>query len=146
MEFDPSLKPLSQDLRDRVIAALEAGDATQQQIAQRFRVSLSWVKKIWTRYGATGSAAARPNGGGPTPKLTTQHKALLADLVKEQPDATLAELKERTGAPVSQGWLCRVLQQLGLPRKKKACAPPSKSVRTWSKRAKPGGPSIRKPQ
>lgn len=98
---------------------MEAGDATQEHIAQRFRVSLSWVKKIWARYCATGSAAACPHGGGPIPKLTEQHKALLADLVAQQPDATLAELKERVGAPVSPGWLCRVLQKLNLPRKKK---------------------------
>ena len=113
------LKAYSQDLRDRVIAALEAGDATQKQIAQRFSVSPNWVKKIWARWRATGSAAALPHGGGPTPKLTPTHKQRLAELVGEQPDATLAELKERSGAPVSQGWLCQILDKLELRRKKK---------------------------
>jgi transposase len=125
-----------------VIAALEAGEATHELIARRFDVSLRWVQKIWARWRASGSAAVLPHGGGPTPKLTPAHRERLAQLVAEQPDATLAELKERSGAPVSRGWLCRVLQGLGLARKKKAFAPPSRNARTSSKPAKRGGPSI----
>ena len=129
-----------------MIAALEAGDATQEQVAQRFGVSRPWVKKIWARWRATGSAAALPHGGGPTPKLTEPHKQRLAELVAEQPDATLAELQERSGAPVSRGWLCQILNKLELRRKKKAFGPPSRIAKTSSRNARTGGPSIKGPQ
>jgi transposase len=137
------LKPYSQDLRDRVIAALKAGDATQEEIAKRFSVSRNWIKKIWARFRATNSAAALPHGGGPIPRLTPLHKEELTRLVAEQPDVTLAELKERLDVPVSQGWLCRMLQKLGLPRKKKAFMPPSRSARMSRKNAHSGSRSIR---
>ena len=110
----------SQDLRDRVIAACQAGEESQEKIARRFAVSLRWVKKIWSRHRATGSSAALPHGGGPAPKLTPAHQAQLEQLVAEQPDATLEELKERSGAPVSLGRLSRVLRRMRLPRKKKS--------------------------
>lgn len=137
------MQPLSQDLRDRVIAALEAGDATHEQIAQRFQVSLRWVQKIWARFRATGSSAALPHGGGPTPKLTESHKQRLGELVAEQPDATLAELRERSAAPVSRGRLSQVLGKLGLVRKKKAFVPPNRTARTCAKPASSGGRNIK---
>ena len=58
------MKPYSQDLRERVIAALEAGDGTQAEIADRFRLSKSTVEKWWARWQATQSCAALPRRMG----------------------------------------------------------------------------------
>jgi transposase len=109
----------SQDLRVRVIAACQAREQSQEKIAQRFQVSLSWLKKIWHRQRATGSSAALAHGGGATPKLTPAQTERLRQEVAAQPDATLAELRERSGAPVTPSRICEVLSGLGLPRKKK---------------------------
>jgi hypothetical protein len=42
--------------------------------------------------------------------------------VAAQPDATLTELRERSGAPVTPSRICQVLSGLGLPRKKNRAA------------------------
>jgi transposase len=59
--------------------------------------------------------------------------------VQEQPDLTLAELAERlcnaTGIRASVPTLCRVLQQLDLPRKKNPSMPPSAIPRKFARRA-----------
>jgi transposase len=58
------MRPYSEDLRERIIAALEAQDGSQAEIAERFAVSLSFVAKLWRRWRTSGSCAPRPHGGG----------------------------------------------------------------------------------
>ena len=57
--------PYSIDLRERVLMAVDAGEGTQEQIAERFRVSARWIRKLLARRAATGSIAPEPNRGGP---------------------------------------------------------------------------------
>ena len=58
------MKTYSMDLRERVVAACDAHDCTRQQIADRFSVSISWVRDLMRRLRDTGSIAPRPRGGG----------------------------------------------------------------------------------
>jgi len=51
-------------LRERIIAALEANEQTQPEIAERFGVSVSTVEKLWKRWRSTGLCAALPHAGG----------------------------------------------------------------------------------
>ena len=104
------MKPYSQDLRDRIIQALEAGNASQPAIAARFCVSLSFVEKLWQRFRRSGSSAAQPHAGGrrralPEP-LTLRRRE-----VAHQPDATRAAWRERIaaapGPQVSAATICR---------------------------------------
>lgn len=117
------MKPYSQDLRERVIAALEAGDETQTEIAERFRISKSTVEKWWARWQATDSCAALPLSHGPTRTLQACEAVIRAEVGK-QPDVTLAELCERVAThcmvSASPSMMCRTLQHLNLPRKKVA--------------------------
>jgi transposase len=100
----------SQDLRDRIMQALQAGDASQPAIAARVCVSLSFVEKLWQRLRRSGSSAAKPHAGGRRRALT-DHTALLRREVEQQPDATLEEWRERIAAAqgprVSSATLCR---------------------------------------
>ena len=57
------MKPYSQDLRDRIITALEAGTETQRAIAERFGVRGSFVEKCCQRWRRSGSRAAKPHAG-----------------------------------------------------------------------------------
>src|SRR5262249_25070345 len=82
------------------------------------------------RRRTTGSFAALPHAGGPAPKMDPDRRARLAVLVAGQPDATLAELRDRLGAPVHVSPLCRALARLGLTVKKKAGGPPSRTALT----------------
>jgi len=122
------MKPYSQDLRDRIITALEAGTETQHAIAERFCVSGSFVEKLWQRWRRSGSSAAKPHAGGRRGALT-DHLERLRTEVAQQPDATLAELRDRVvaaqGPRVSPATICRALQRLRLPRKKSRSMPRS---------------------
>ncbi len=122
------MRPYSQDLREKVVRALEEQAETQEEIADRFAVSLSFVAKLWRRWRETGSCAALAHAGGRARSLK-DHEAVLRQAVAAQPDVTLAELRERVaaaGAPVVVlATLCAELQRLGLPRKKSRSTPAS---------------------
>src|SRR5262245_51188248 len=100
----------SYDLRQRVVRACDEGRGTRQQIADLFGVSAAWIRRLLQRRRQTGSFAAKPHAGGPPPKMTPQRRQRLVVLVSEQPDATLAELRDRLGAPVHLSTVARALQ------------------------------------
>jgi transposase len=114
------MKPYSLDLRERVIAALKAGE-TQAAVAARFSVHKSTVEKWWYRQRDTSSCAALPHASGPQRTLQACDDFIRAE-VKRQPDATLDELcarvQEDRGVSASPSMMCRELQHLELPRKK----------------------------
>ncbi len=116
------MRAYSQDLRERIVTALEAHTMSRAQVAQTFSVSRSFVQKLGRRWQSTGSVSALPHGGG-RPRTLAPEQARIRRAVKRQPDATLAELCERieqAGGPASSpSMMCRELQRLDLPRKKK---------------------------
>src|SRR5512136_798920 len=116
------MKPYSQDLRKRVITALKAGE-TQAAVAARFSIHKSTVEKWWYRQRDTGSCAALPHASGPQRTLQACDDVIRAE-VKRHPDVTLDELcarvQEERGVSASPSMMCRELQHLGLPRKKKS--------------------------
>jgi putative transposase len=114
--------PFSDDLRTRIIRFYEAhDDYTQEEIADHFGVSLSFLEKLLRRWRTTGNSAALPHGGGNSRTLK-DHQENLRQLVAAQPDITLAELQQHFAdnfaLRVSQPTLCRDLQSLRLRRKK----------------------------
>jgi transposase len=113
------MRPYSLDLRQRVAATVDEHQGTQCQVAGRFRVSPSFVARLLRRRRLTGSLAPKPHGGGQPPALTQGDLQRLRELVQQQPDATLEELRRRLGASCSLAAICRALKELGLPRKKK---------------------------
>jgi transposase len=82
-------KACSQDLRERVLEAVEMG-ASRREAAERFEVSPSSAVKWMQRWRETGSIAAKPNGGSISP--LEQHASWLLKLIEEQPDLTLDEI------------------------------------------------------
>jgi len=84
-------KACSEDLRARVIEAVEAG-GSRRGAAKRFAVSASSAVKWVARWRRTGSAAAKPAGGSRSP--LEAHAGLLLGLLAEQPDRTLVELRD----------------------------------------------------
>ena len=122
------MRAYSQDLRAKIIAALEGQEETHSEIAERFMVSLSFVEKLWQRWRTTGRCAAKPHAGGPQRRLR-EHAATLQGAVAERPDATLEEVRDHlghaTGVWVSPATSCRELQRLRLPLKKSPSTPPS---------------------
>src|SRR3954470_16485873 len=113
------MTPYSQDLRQRILETIERGEGSLRQIARRFLVSLSFVTRLLQVQRSTGSPRPRPHGGGNPGKLSPQDLERLRELVRQQPDATLEELRQRLGVACSTMTISRALRQLGLPRKKK---------------------------
>jgi transposase len=113
----------SQDLRERVIAAVKAGEQSLSQIARTFGVSESTVDKWSRRWRETGQVAAKPWAGGPQRALRECAAVIQAE-VRKQPDLTVVELCEQveaaTGVKASQSMMSRELARPKLPRKKRA--------------------------
>src|SRR3954452_21750257 len=78
------------DLRERVVAAVDAG-MPQPQAAARFAVSLRTVERDLARRRAAGSLAATEPRHWAEPKVRQQLHASLRDRFDAAPDATLAE-------------------------------------------------------
>src|SRR3954449_1376263 len=111
--------PYSRDLRERVAAAVDQGEGSQREIARRFRVSLSFVVRLLQRRRATDSLDPKPHGGCPPPALGAEDRQRLDELIREQPDATLEQLRQRGGFTCSLTTLWRALRRRDLTRKKK---------------------------
>jgi transposase len=87
----------SHDLRERVVAVVEAG-VSRRRAARQFKVGVSTVIRWAARLAATGSYAALPSGGDHKSKAVETHKDWLLDLVKAEPDLTLSEIHIRLQA------------------------------------------------
>jgi transposase len=116
-------KPLSQDLRDRVMTRVSSG-RSRRSAARDFCVSASFSVKLAQRVAATGSTApakqGRPVGTG---KLAP-HRDTLIGWVEAEPDMTMGELAAKleaaTGVKVHPSALSRLLLGAGFSFKKNA--------------------------
>jgi len=110
----------SLDLRERVVAAVAAGESCRK-VAGVFQVSVASVVKWSQRSRATGSAAARPMGGHRPYALAGERDWLLGRIA-DQPDVTLralvAELAAR-GIKVSYYAVWHFFEHEGISFKKK---------------------------
>jgi transposase len=114
--------PLSQDLRQRIVHAVEGGSPIRQA-ARRFAVSASAAIKLMRRVRQTGSTAPAKIGGYRRP-LLEKHADDLRTLVLSQPGITLREVK---AALAARGIVVKALStiadrlhRLGLSHKKRA--------------------------
>ncbi len=114
------------DLRERVVAAVDAG-MTQGQAAARFGVSLRTVERYVARRRATGSLAASEQRHGPEPRQRRRLHAWLPARMDAAADATLAEhvaaFVAAGGQPVSLSAMSRAIA--GLPPVAGADRPPA---------------------
>lgn len=117
--------PYAQDLRDRVLTAYDRGMKTKQ-IADVFQVSPAWARRFKQRRRETGETTPRPMGGATVVKIDVVR---LAELVRQRPDATLAELRVMLGVDCVESAVCMALKRLGLSFKKRRSARQSKTVR-----------------
>lgn len=114
------MRPLSNDLRERIIKAIDNHEGTRRALAARFCVNPSTITRLLQLRRQTGSFDPRPHAGGVTPALDRDDLERLRTLVKESPDATLETLKQKMGVSGSKMIICRALQKLRLPLKKKS--------------------------
>ncbi len=123
------MKAYSLDLRERVVRAVDRGEETQQQIAERFGVGTTWIKKLLGQRRETGSIGPKPHGGGMPAKYRGKTLERLKKALAAQPDATLEELRDHTGVKASIMAVWRALERLKARRKKSRSGRPSKTGR-----------------
>ena len=113
------MQAYSLDLRQRVLALVDDGLLSRPEIAELLHVSTAWIRRLVQVRRQCGRIAPKEYcRRGPEPKLQHDHRLRLQQLVRDDPDATIAELHERLGAEVSRATVGRALLQLGLTRKK----------------------------
>lgn len=113
-------KPYSNDLRERVVAAVNAGE-TCRVVAKRFDVGVSSVVRWSQRLRATGSVAPGKMGGHVRPVLEP-HRDFIVERINQTPHLTLHGLKDELaarGIVVSHNAVWKFLRREGLRFKKK---------------------------
>ena len=113
-------KPLSLDLRERVVAAVEAG-ASRRQAAAQYGVGVSSAIRWVRQWREQGSVAAKPQGGDRRSGRIEGHADFLLDTVEQTPDATLEELQamlRNRGLGVGIGTLWRFFDRHDISLKK----------------------------
>ncbi len=146
-------KPLSFDLRSRVLAAIDAG-LSGRQAAERFGVSASSAIRWDALRQAGGDARPKPQGGDRLSQRTEAHADLIRAALADVPDITLPELKVRLagqGAHVSVAALWRFCRRHMITRKKDSacrraepprCPEAARGLVRGSTRPRPGTPGL----
>jgi transposase len=123
---------LSQDLRDRVVGAIEGG-LSCRAAAARFGVGAATAIRWRQLVLQHGRAVARKQGGDKRSGRIEAHADFLLALVEGEGDPTLAEMQVRLaerGTPVGIGTLHRFFARHGITRKKRRATPASRTART----------------
>ena len=114
------MKPYSEDLRTRIVKALQEGGMSKPEVAHLFDVSLSSVKR-YARLASQGTSLEPRRGGGRPPKVDQTTERLLEEDVQKRPTATVFErrrfLERLTGKSLSDSTIRRVLKRLGFSQK-----------------------------
>jgi transposase len=132
------MKALSLDLRTRIVAACDRGEQTQQQVADRFEVSLGMVQKLLKQRRRIGDLSAQYQRCGGKTKIFPEHQELMRNLLQERPDMTLGELRDACGLSCTLPAIHGVLNKMGLTYKKRRSVPVSKTAKTSPKSAGSG--------
>ena len=110
----------SEDLREKIVAAVERG-ISKSQTARAFGVSLSSVKR-YVKKADHGEPLAPKKSPGSALKLDEKATKLLEVDLKQRPFATLQQRRDYihalTGLSVSRSTVCRAIARLGSSRKK----------------------------
>ena len=136
-------KAYSNDLRRKLLEAYDRGEGSLRELAERFGVSSPYAWKISAQRTRTGQVERVEQRHGPESKVTGAVEQQLRRWVRQQPDLTLAEIRERlwetARLPVSVPRVWQVLRRLQLPLQKSHCTPRNKTPRRSSGGGRRGG-------
>src|SRR3954447_16940677 len=100
------MQPLSNDLRQRILDAVDNEEGSWRKLAVRFKVNTSTITKLLRLRRQTGSYEPRPLAGGVAPTLDGDALERLRRLVEETPDATLEALRQEMGISGNRMIIC----------------------------------------
>lgn len=114
-------KPLSTDLRQRLVLAVDGG-MTRRSAGKRFGVAASTAVRWVDQWRRTGSVQPRPQGGDKRSQRIEAHADEILALIDETPDMTLAEiathLEGSHGLRVALSTVWRFFERRGITLKK----------------------------
>lgn len=117
------MKAYSLDLRQKIVNLYEEGNISQRQLAKQFNVALSFVQKMLRQKLELGHVEPKIRLEQTPTKLDREQLTILEQLVTDNNDATLAELREmlfqKTGVMIGRSTVDRMLSKLNITVKKK---------------------------
>lgn len=113
------MKPFSLDLRSRIIAACDKSDSTRQHVADRFGVSLAFVKKLLAQRKRLGTIENLCFRAGRKQVISEDKRAQMRTHVQNNPGATLAEIACVCRLSCSIATVHNTLCRMGLTYKKR---------------------------
>lgn len=125
-------KPLSMDLRERVIEAIDGG-MSRRGAAARYGIAPSTAIRWDNERRTTGSFAPKRQGGDMRSQRIEAHAEVIHAALEETPDITLGELcahLSEKGIASSTSSLWRFFRRHAITRKKRPATPSSRIVRT----------------
>ena len=111
------MKAISMDLRQRIVDAYDQGDTTRQKVAERFGVSLAFVKKLLSRRKRFGTIAPFLDRVGRKRAISPESQHALRKHLARHPGATLAELRDALGLACSLVTVFNTLRRMKLAYK-----------------------------
>jgi len=112
------MRPLSQDLRERIVAAYESGEDSYDVVAERFRVGRTVVGKLVRQKRDLGSLEPLVHRRGRKPAVSGEKEVALREHLEKYPDATVLERREALGLKCSEKTLWQTLRKMGWRFKK----------------------------
>jgi transposase len=122
-------RPISLDLRQRILASYDQDEGTREEIAHRYRVSVGMVKKLLQQRRQTGDISCQYHRCGRRPDIDVEQRHKLRALVSRKPDLTLEELRRAAQLDCTIQAIHYVLAAMGLTYKKRHSAPVNKTAR-----------------
>lgn len=124
------MKPYSDDLRSRVVAAVEEG-MSRHKAAKVFRIGVSSVIRWVQRQRETGGISPKPVGGNRGSRIEGADREWLLARIAAVPDLTLEELRQELaehGLVVGYGTVWRFCDREKLTFKKNSAGRAARSV------------------
>ena len=122
------MKALSQDLRERIVAAYETGEGSYAVLATRFSVGHTVVGQLVRQKRDLGTLETQTHRCGRKPAVSGKKEAELHEYLKKYPGATVLERREALGLNCSEKTLWQTLRKMGWRFKKSRHVPANKTA------------------
>ena len=128
-------------MRKKILACYDTGKETRESVAKRFCISLGMVKKLIQQRRHVNDIAPLHWRAGRKPLFTSEHKDLMKDAIRRQPDTTLAEFRNLLGLDCSLTAIHNALVSIGMTYKKRHFGRASRIGQTFKR---PGWTGLKK--
>ena len=120
------------ELRRRVLAAVDNGVGTREEIASMFNVSSFWIRKLLRQRNQTNDIAPKPRTQGRKPAFKGADLEQLNRFVQDHPDSTLQEIRDHFSGQINCSIVAvhNALKRLGWRYKKNCYEQVSKIEKT----------------